>query len=385
MRPGRRGERCGLTGVLVAVLLLTLAAPVVAQPSTPAVPSAIEASVPPLLADTSVQIDFPTGLSIASTLSWEGEAQVSRVELLYTTGDFETATIAFAQNRGSDSPFQTRIETLVNLHLHFLPVGIELQLWWRLVGSEGTTLAQSSSFSTMWYDTHHDWNQISSDQVILSSYALGDEFSMETLELLQETVDQLEARFDMAVSLPIRVWVYETYSDFQAAQPPNSRESVAALAFTGYQTIAAIVPDGNEREMLRVLPHEISHQVLHQATANAFTFVPVWFDEGMATHVQTGGTDGYMDMVINAEQDGTLFRLDSLNAGFPFSPAQATLAYATSWSAFAYIEGRWGDDGIGRLIDAFAEGLPYTEAVEAALDIPAQQLHDDWTTWVASH
>jgi hypothetical protein len=376
-----------LTGVLVAIaiLLLTHTAPVVAQPSTPTVPSVTEASVPPLLADTSVHIDFPTGLSIASTLSWEGEAPVSRVELLYTTGDFETATIAFAQNRGSDGPFQTRIETPVNLQHHFLPVGIELRLWWRLVGSEGTTLAQSSSLSTMWYDTHHDWNQISSDQVILSSYALGDEFSMETLELLQETVDQLEARFDMAVSLPIRVWVYETYSDFQAAQPPNSRESVAALAFTGYQTIAAIVPDGNEREMMRVLPHEISHQVLHQATANAFTFVPVWFDEGMATHVQTGGTDGYMDMVVNAEQDGTLFRLDSLNAGFPFSPAQATLAYATSWSAFAYIEGRWGDDGIGRLIDAFAEGMPYTEAVEAALDIPAHQLNDDWTTWVASH
>jgi hypothetical protein len=60
------------------------------------------------------------------------------------------------------------------------------------------------------------------------------------------------------------------------------------------------------------------------------------------------------------------------------------LAYATSWSAFAYIEGRWGDEGIGRFIDAFAAGLPYEEAVEAAIGISASELNDDWTAWVAS-
>ncbi|HYJ13090.1 MAG TPA: peptidase MA family metallohydrolase, partial [Thermomicrobiales bacterium] len=359
-------------------------APVAAWPSTPPASFPEEAAGPPLVADTSIKIDFPTGFSIASSLAWAGDAGGVRLELLYTAGDSSTATIAFAQNRETGGPLQTRIETLVNLQNHFLPVGMELTLWWRLVNAEGMTIAQSDTIAAMWYDTARDWTEIASDQVILHSYALADDFAAETLSLLQETVDQLETRFDLAMDLPVRVWVYETYGDFQSALPPNSRESVAALAFTGYQTISAIVPDGNERALLRVLPHEISHQVLHQAAANAFSFVPVWFDEGMATHVQTGGTDGYMDMVVRAEDRGELFRLDSLNAGFPFSPAQATLAYATSWSAFAYIEGRWGDEGIGGFIDAIAAGLPFAEAVGAALGISANQLNDDWAAWVAS-
>jgi hypothetical protein len=377
------GHQRALIFFLTLVLLATGIAPVSAWQSPPATP-VTEAEGPPLTADTSIQTNFPTGLSVASSLTWAGEGDVARLELLYSAGDSETATIAFAQDRESTGPFQTRVEASINLRNHFLPVGIELTLWWRLVSPEAMTIAESDPVSAMWYDTAHDWDEIASDQVILYSYELADDFAEETLVLLQETVDRLESRFEMAVMLPIRVWVYESYSDFQAALPPNSRESVAALAFTGFQTISAIVPDGNERELLRVLPHEISHQVLHQATANAFTFVPVWFDEGMATHIQTGGTAGYMDMVVRAQDNEELFRLGSLNAGFPFSPAQATLAYATSWSAFAYIEGRWGDEGIGRFIDAFAAGLPYAEAVDAAFGVSASQLNDDWTDWVAS-
>lgn len=347
-------------------------------------PAAQPASVAPLLSETSVQVDFPTGLTVASTISWDGTEDVGRLELVYAATGSDTATIAITQARDTSGSFQTHLETSVNLQNHYLPAGIELTLWWRLTSPQGTTIAESEPIQALWMDDSQSWSEHSTDQVILYSYDLSAEFIEETLSTLQQTIDDLEARFDLAMPEPIRVWVYQSYGDFQAAMPPNSRESVAALAFPGYHTIAAIVPDGNQAEMLRVLPHEVSHQVLHQAAANPFTHIPVWLDEGMATHVQTGGTDGYMEMVIRAHERGELFRLDSLNAGFPFSPAQATLAYATSWSAVTYIEEWWGDEGIAALVDAFASGTPYAEAIPAALGISANQLNDDWTAWIAS-
>ncbi len=286
--------------------------------------------------------------------------------------------------KDSSGPFQTHLETAVNLQNHYLPAGIELTLWWRLTGPDGMTVAESDRIQALWMDDSQSWEEHSTDQVILHSYALSQDFIEETLNSLQQTIDDLEARYDLSMPEPIQVWVYETYGDFEAAMPPNSRESIAALAFPGYHTIAAIVPNGNQAELLRVLPHEVSHQVLYQAAGNPFAQIPVWFDEGMATHVQTGGTDGYLEMVVRAHERGELFRLDSLNASFPFSPAQATLAYATSWSAITYIEERWGDDGIAKLVDVFASGTPYAEAIPNALGISADQLNDDWTAWVAS-
>lgn len=369
--------------ILAVVLLVEAILPYGTVLATPtASPAAGQSNQPSLQAETTVQVDFPVGLAVASTITWEGTSEVTRLELLYSSAGSATATIALSRVEDRHGPIQTRLEMSVRLQDHYLPAGIELTLWWRLTGPGGITVAESDPVTTLWMDDSQSWSEHTSEQVILHSYALSDEFIAETLSTLQATIDDLEARFDLAMPEPIRIWVYQTYDDFLAAMPPNSRESVAALAFPGFHTIAAIVPDGNQAELLRVLPHEISHQVLYQAAGNPFSPIPVWLDEGLATHVQTGGTDGYLEMVTRAHDRDELFRLDSLNAGFPFSPAQATLAYATSWSAIAFIKERWGDDGVAALVDAFADGLPYREAIPAALGMTADQLNDDWTTWI---
>jgi hypothetical protein len=91
-----------------------------------------------------------------------------------------------------------------------------------------------------------------------------------------------------------------------------------------------------------------------------------------------------MGMVERAYEAGKLFDLNSLEVSFPFQPAQATMAYAASWSAVEYIQVTYGDEGTGRLIAAFGLGVPYDEAIESALGIDGEQLNDDWTAWIAS-
>ncbi len=184
-------------------------------------------------------------------------------------------------------------------------------------------------------------------------------------------------------SRQISIWVYSSYEDFAGTRQGNQREAVAGVTYPGMDTTVVIVPNGDEREFGRVVPHEISHQVLFAATQNAYGPPPVWFDEGMATHTQIGGTDGYEGMVARAENDGVLFDIQSLSESFPYGPAQATLAYASSWSMISYIEERWGPEGITRMIDAFADGLPEEEAIPAALDITLDELNMAWKAWIS--
>jgi hypothetical protein len=202
------------------------------------------------------------------------------------------------------------------------------------------------------------------------------------LEETQAVIDDLETRYGLQQIDPVTIWIYPDYEAFAATMQPNSRESVAGVSYPASSLITAIIRDGDDREYGRVIPHEISHQVLYHATNNPFTFAPLWLDEGLATHYQVGGSAHYAGMVLDAAEDDRLFAITSLNASFPYSAAQASLAYGASWSFVEYLEQTYGPEGIAALIDAIATGVSTDEALEQAFGATSGELNDAWHDWV---
>lgn len=371
---------------IVGVLLLAsvawpiAAAPVSAQPAPPASGENVIA----LDLESDVAIDFPRGMTISSVIDWQESYEDAWVELLYAVAGNETANLAFVPVEPDSNTDELQVTATLNLQGQFIPSGVDLEFWWRIADDDGT-VAESAPEETAWFDPRWDWRELRTGQVHLHYYNHNADFAQEMLDSAQATVTELEQRFSMARSAPLDIWVYPSSEDFRGAQMPNSRESIAGASYPGYYLIVAVVPDGSTGEVGRVILHEVSHQVLYQATDNPFTYPPLWFDEGMATHFQVGGTDGFMGMVVRAYRDDTLFDIPSLDASFPYLPAQATLAYATSWSVVEYIEITWGDEGISRLIAAYATGVPYDQALIEALGVDGDELNDAWRVWVASH
>jgi hypothetical protein len=363
--------------LVLMALFATIPVPATAQPAaTPA------DTVATIEARSDVEIEFPTGIAIDADLSWTGDESGDLELLLNIAGD-ETSTLVAVPADVPGTGEAVPVETVVDLQSQFVPAGIEITFRWRIVNETGT-IAESEPESAAWHDTRWDWQEIESEQVRLHYYDIDTAFAEKVLESAQVTISDMETRYRLERTVPIEIWIYPSSSDFQEAKQPNSRETIAGLSYPDYSLITAVIPDGNDGEIGRVIPHEVSHLVLFQATENPFAYPPLWFNEGMATHFQVGGTDGFMEMVTNAHIQGTLFDLNSLEISFPFLPAQATLAYATSWSAYEYIEQTYGDDGIAALIEAFGFGVPYDEALITALGVDGSQLNDDWLAWVAS-
>lgn len=355
------------------------AAPVFAQPATPHVDD-----VARLELESDVALDFPQGMTISTEVAWDDTYNDAWVELLYTVAGDDTANLAFVPLESVSTGEEMPLTATLDLQAMFVPSGVTLDYWWRVV-DDGGPVAESAPEQTSWFDDRWDWRELQTDQVRLHHYGHDSAFAQKMLDSSQATVTELESRFSLPRSAPLDIWVYPSGEDFRGAQQPNSRESIAGASYPGYFLIVAVVPDGSTNEVGRVILHEVSHQVLYQATDNPFTYPPLWFDEGMATHFQVGGTDGFMEMVVRAHRDNTLFDITSLDASFPYLPAQATLAYATSWSIVEYIEVTWGDEGISRLIAAYATGVPYDEALVDALGVDGDELNHDWRAWVASH
>jgi hypothetical protein len=130
--------------------------------------------------------------------------------------------------------------------------------------------------------------------------------------------------------------------------------------------------------MSRVIPHELSHQILYQATANPFGAPPQWLDEGLAVYSQDAGRDRLYSYALQLASTGEVMPLRTLNGDFPYDRGGFTAGYAFSLSVVAYIIDTWGNEGITRLIDAFAEGVTPEDGVEQALGISFDELDRQW-------
>lgn len=322
---------------------------------------------------TETSVDFPGALRFGLTA--EASEDIDRVELLYTLAENETLHLRTVANEIPAGPVD--LEDEIDMLTAVIPPGIDLEVRWRITFASGA-VTETEPEAITWEDTRFDWESVESDQVTVYYYTGNEAFATIVLESAQSTIDRLQSEFAVERSRPIRLWVYNTRSDYAGTQAPNSQEWSVGVAFPAYQVILAVLPEGNQREVGRVVPHEISHQVLFQATRNPFNAPPTWLDEGLAVSAQANGNEDFQAMVERAAEDGRLFSIRALTSEFPYDPADASLAYAESFSIVQFMIVRWGPEGVAKVIDAYRQGLSHDDVLLAALGVDMDELDRLW-------
>jgi hypothetical protein len=320
-----------------------------------------------------VALSFPQGVTITTTIP-ASDITDGSVSLLWRPAfaDVETISPATLERDGAE----TIATVTLDLQQQFTPVGVSVEYRW-VTGSESVTqIGDSETFD--WHDTRWSWNAVSSGMVTVHTFSDASADSRAVLDSATTTLETIKARYGATLTHPISIWVYPTMTDFAGTLQANSREAVAGVAYPEYGVISSILPAGQPAEIERVIPHEISHQALTQATANPWNYPPLWFDEGLAVYLQTGGKVSYDRMLERAGVDQPLFALDSLGYAFPYAPADAALAYAESWSVVSWLHNTYGDEGIARLIEAFATGSSWDASINDALGTDLETIERDW-------
>ncbi|MGH2617015.1 MAG: peptidase MA family metallohydrolase, partial [Thermomicrobiales bacterium] len=229
-----------------------------------------------------------------------------------------------------------------------------------------------------WVDDRYDWTPLSGPNVTVYTYGADPAFQQAVLDSAERTIASLAESYGAELEQPIRVWVYANKEDLYGALAPNSEPWIAGAAFPGLHVIMAVLPPGDSGEVARVVPHEISHQVLHQATDNPFNSPPQWLDEGLATYWQESGRDRFYSHALELAAAGEVPPLRTLNGNFPYDRDGATAAYSFSLTAVMYILDTWGDEGMSQLLATFDEGVTYEDAVQQGLGISFDELDRQW-------
>lgn len=316
--------------------------------------------------------NFPAGITF--DLSATAKRPIVKADLLYAKAEVETMNLVSADVDPGNS---VDLSLPVDFRANYVPPGIDITYYWQLTDDAGNVVETEPKVVT-WEDSRFDWQQVSTDQVTVSYYSGDDAFANQVLQSAQSTIDRLQTTFDVAHTRPIRIWAYNSKTDFQGSQAPNSQEWIAGTAYPELQVVLAVLPDGDTREVGRVVPHEISHQVLYQATRNPFNVPPTWLDEGLAVSNQDNGNESFQAMVETAAQNGKLFSIRSLTSEFPYDPADASLAYAESYSMVQFILQRWGNDGMAAIIANYRAVNSTDDVLRKALGVDVDGLDQLW-------
>jgi len=318
------------------------------------------------------QGNFPK--EILFTVEVISDAEITHLELAYrVSGD------PFTHSRYPDITPARRLEVTYRLdtQVEFYPPGSEFHYYWIATDASGKT-SESPEQTFTYEDNRFTWKKVATDRVAVYWYEGGEAFGQAVLDTAARALERLEHDAGAQAERPIRIYLYANEEDFRGALGPNSPEWIGGQSMPHLGLIVAYIEPGDTYEIRRMIPHELSHVVLYQATHNPYGGNPTWFEEGLAVHNQEVPDYDYPLLVQEAARNGRLIPLRALSASFPSDPELAVLSYAESASIVEFILQEYGSAGLAALVQVFAEGETAEAAVQRALGLSLEELEARW-------
>ena len=270
--------------------------------------------------------------------------------------------------------------TVLDLKQETLSPFSRVYYWYRLNFSGGATYT-SPSFWFDYDDNRFTWQSLSSN-VFHIHWIEGDAvFGQSLLDVAQAGFKANQGILPVPPpAKPINIYVYAHARDLQSALELSGLNWVEGHASPDLGIILVSIPQGPDQRiaMEQQIPHELSHVMLYLWIGSAYSRVPTWLTEGLASMMELYPNSDYPHAIEIASQKGTLLPLSSLCQSFPKDASNSFLAYAESESFVRYLNTTYGVSGIQALVQRSVDGMGCSEATDAALGTPLDVLDARW-------
>ncbi len=331
-----------------------------------------------------VQIDrnqaianFPQGITFQFRARvGPGGPIFKQAELAYRLeGEVETSV----RRQTFDQSDRLEAEFLIDTREEYFPPGSRISYYWLLVDEHGS-IYETPRQELTYHDTRYNFQELKLGLLTVRWYQGQAEFGRAVLNKAQATINRLAQLYKIYPDRPINITIYPDSRTMFTALPLNTQEWVGGQAIPELGTVVLTLKPGDLRELGRSVPHEITHQVIYQATRNPYNMPPKWLDEGLAVQHQDQ-IDSFLQRAYQQSRDNhSLAPLRALNGAFPADSQLSFAAYGQSLEVVRYILQKYGERGIEKILAAFKSGVSYDEAVRAGLGISLDQLDADWKT-----
>ena len=255
--------------------------------------------------------------------------------------------------------------------------GTPVQYYWVIQDSTGAQHTQATqSFTTI--DTRYSWQHLSSGFIQVNWYSRSLAFGQLLLQDALNSLSHISGNLGSGLLHTVNLWVYASDQDFHGALGPGTYEWVGGEAVPPLSEAFISVQNSQDYTLVRDMPHELTHLVFHQMTAQG-QLVPRWFDEGLAVYNQLYHEPEMKAAFEQALLTHSLISLTSIALEFPADANQAYLAYAESWQLVSYMYQTFGLARMEHFIQAMNNpSLEFDDAMQKVLGIDSLHLENQW-------
>ena len=255
-----------------------------------------------------------------------------------------------------------------------IPPGAVVWWRWRVVDDIGQEF-RSPRQEVIYNDERFDWQMHTSDNITFYWYAGGNGFGRRLADSVRDGLANLQ--LDSELSAPVKAFVYESTEDLRSAVL-FSQAWTGGLAFTSHNILLITVDPTEFDTHIPGMIHELAHLLVSELTFNCFGDLPTWLEEGLAMYAEGDLTDHQRISLEDAIASDDLISLRSLNSSFPTDHSGAHLSYVQSWSLVNYLITVYGWPKMQRLLDVFAEGATYEQAIKKVYRMDLDGLQAAW-------
>ncbi len=354
------------TALLVLVLCLLLALP-------GAVP--VQAGSGLTVLDSSVVTDFPTRLDF--NLSAASDVSITDIRLRYIVDQMGHAQVT------SEVYIDFTPAATVDVGWGWdmrktggLPPGSRLRYWWTMEDANGHKV-ETRPVQVQFNDDRYAWQSLTEGMVTLHWYEGDKSFAREIMTTAQSVLAHLEESTGARPENPVKLYIYDDAQALRGAMI-FPQEWTGGVAFTRFSTIVIGIAPGKLDWGRRAIAHELTHLVVHQMVFNPYNELPTWLDEGLAMYTEGTLPPAFVDLLIEAEDEGSLISVRSLSSPFSAYAGQSTLAYVQSYSLVEFLIYNYGQSHMLELLNTFREGSGYDQALGRVYGFDTDGLDSLW-------
>lgn len=264
-----------------------------------------------------------------------------------------------------------------------IPLVVGTEIEYRFVIRSGDGPESRTAPATVTYiDATLPWTIASEGLVDIWYYAGGEAIEADARTGIRAAVDELRHSYEAELERPTRLILYADVARMRQDLGGGTSPWVggAAIAELNVTVLYAPAENRNPLDLQATVAHEITHIVLEHRTQNSFGGLPAWLHEGLATTVEATIAERfpYDDIMTRVVAQDEFVSLRGITGSFPAAGQAALNAYAQSNSLVGYIIETWGQEGVARLLAAYAGGVSDNEAVQEALGVSLDELDRAW-------
>jgi len=357
-------KKIAFTGLVVALLVLL-------------VPGGMTAGSSPAVTASSVEVNFPASLTFNITAS--SDVNITDIRLHYIVDRMSHAQIVSEIVVPFTPAKNVTAEWLWDMRMSGgMPPGSSIDYWWTVTNASGET-SETVPLRIAIEDDRYDWRDITQGNVTLFWYEGDDAFANDLMDAVEAALSRLAANTGAELEDPVRLYIYASSADLRGSMI-FPQEWTGGVAFTEYGVVTiGIPPDASGLAWgTRAIAHELTHLVVHQVTFNPYNSLPTWLDEGLAMTAEGELDAQFVGVLNNAIDNDSLISVRSLASPFSALTFEALLSYAESFEVVTYLIETYGRDNMLELLNTFAQGSGYDEALTAVYGLDMDSLNAAW-------